>query len=142
MRRSAQGKAAPLCVWRLAVLSEHAILQWLACTALLLDIAKVFENAMHGLLAVRAFEFGFVHVILRFWFGSYQGPRRILANQVIGEEVSALNRTIVAGDSYTDLFMRMMVVPLIDKFLKGHPYTHPGMVADDVQVLTIGTPKC
>ena len=32
-------------------------------------------------------------------------------------------------------------MPVIDRFLKDHPYTHLGVVVDDVQVLTIGTPK-
>lgn len=133
------GRAAPWCVWRLGVLAENAVLKDLSCTALLLDIAKAFENVLHEILVGRALAMDFPDAILRFWLALYQGPRRIIANKVVGIPVNTVNRTIVAGDSFADLFMRMMIVPIIDKLLHTYSCVIPGAVADDIQILTIGT---
>ena len=55
--------------------------------------------------------------------------------------VETKNQTLVAGDSMADILMRIMIIPIVDEVLESHPYIYPAVVADDVQLLAIGTER-
>ena len=110
-----KGATAITCVWRVAALAEWAKAKGLSVVAVFLDIAKAFENVRHDVVSTRALQLHFNPALLTYLLNLYAGPRWLSVQGVAGKEVRAA-RTIVAGDAFADLLMRITLIPDLDGF--------------------------
>ena len=134
-----KGKGALVCNWRVAAFAEYAKAVGKHAIAAFLDIVKAFEYIEHFKLKQNAVRYGFSLVVLKYLVAIYTMPRRIRVGQVITAEVVA-KRSVVPGDSFADLLMRLAVMPVLDDVAHAWPVPrlHIGVVVDDIQLLAIG----
>ena len=119
-------------------MAEFAVYTGQCAAASFLDIAKAFDSVDHHFLVIQAVRHGFNLGVLRFLLALYASQRIIEVVGVAAEPKRAI-RSIVPGDSNADLLMLLCLLSAVDKIQRIYPATHPALLADDTQLLVVGT---
>ena len=135
----AKGRGATVCNWRVAAFAEYAKATGKHAVAALFDIVKAYENITHARLKQEAEKHGFSLALVRYLISIYAMPRCIRVGQVATEIVRA-SRTVVPGDSFADLLMRLSIMSIMDLLAETWPppRLHIGVIVDDIQLLALG----
>ena len=102
------------------------------CT--LYDIRKAFDHLDWRAIMSAAKELGFPMMLLRFLLVLYGLTRYVVIGRGIVRE-SILVRSTVAGCTFADIIMFIVMRIVDDKVRKAAPHAHTAVVADDFQVL-------
>jgi hypothetical protein len=121
-------------VWRLAAFMEWCRATGRSSASFFLDIAKAFENIEHDTLVKLARQASFSEALLRWVIHLYRFPRSVVFLGSLAEPVRA-TKTVVPGDSFADLMMRIMITPMIKVLRRLCPSCLPAIVVDDIQCL-------
>jgi len=135
----ARSRGATVCSWMVAAMAEYARMIGKEVAVALFDLVKAFEHISHWWLKNQAEKFGFNKVVLRFLVGLYSMPRRLRIGMLV-TSLFRVFRTVVPGDSFADLLMRLAVMSVLDDVTvtyKGQGL-HLACVVDDIQFLALG----
>ena len=132
-----KGKGALVGAWRVAAVAEYAKLKGVHSAVTLYDVIKAFDNVDHERLQVSMRRYGFNWVLMRFLLALYSAPRAIVVGRVVTKAVCP-TRSILPGDSFADLMMRLVLLPVLDVVAAKWERLYITCVADDVQFLTFG----
>lgn len=132
-----KGNDALVGAWRVAALAEHAKRKGIHSVAALYDVIKAFDHVDHERLQASMRRYGFNLVLLRFLLAVYSSPWAIVVGRVVTDAVCP-TRSILPGDSFADLMMRMMLLPVLGTAAAKWDQLYVTCIADDVQFLARG----
>jgi len=133
----AKARGATVCTWRVSAFAEYARATGKDAAVALYDLVKAFEFIRHRWLKEQAIKHGFNLLVLRFLLGLYSMPRRIRVGKIFNS-LFRVFRTVVPGDSFADLMVRLTVIDVLDEVVEHHRGLQVACVVDDVQFLAVG----
>ena len=121
-------------VWRMSAFLEWCRASGRSAACFFLDIAKAFENIEHEVLVRLARKTSFSELLLKWTIHLCRFPHSVVFLGSLARTVVA-TKTVVPGDSFADLMMRIMISPAAHYLRREHPSCFPAVVVDDVQCL-------
>jgi hypothetical protein len=124
------------CAWQLASIAEQATQKNLTSVAFQIDLVKAFDHVSWQALAIRARRSNFNVALLRLLLFLCRMPRYIKHHRVVSNIINP-RRSIIPGDSFADLCLRILLVPLLDDITNRFSGARLALLADDIQGITI-----
>ena len=108
----------------------------------LFDIVKAYDSVDLNVLIRAAKTYQFDMGLMRYILCLYCSPRCLVVDGVATNMVK-VSRSILAGDSFADLLLMMVMLAPVDVIVAKYPTVRPTVLAGDVHFLTIDSPsKC
>jgi hypothetical protein len=125
------GRGAQRVAWRQAVQAEAATLSGLAAVALMTDLWKCFDTAIHSGLLLQGKRFEYPLGVLTLSMSSYRWGRR-LSHKGSVSRIIFPTIGLVAGSVGATYELKSMLIDTIDTHLVSHPTVRIEVLVDDI----------
>ena len=135
---AAAGASAVAAAEDRAVEAELARLSGLVTISTLWDLRKFFDSIDIEVLIQLARDLGFPLKQLAVSLIVHQAPRRLKLGKALGDCISNLGRSILAGCKRSTHFARVYLLKMVRQLAEAHPDTSLYLHVDDISNLTKG----
>ena len=124
-------------VWRQSVRNQIAKQHGMEVASLCWDLRKFYENVSHSKLKEQALKWGFPPALVSVAINAYKMARVVTYDGCASEEVFP-TQGIVAGDSLSDVLVKIYYIEALDKVAKANAEVDLEVYFDDIQVAARG----